>query len=112
MCLYRFRGTWLGALRPLDNKPYGTAIIGNLANGPPFIYILSGLITPLMSDKKQPLRATRKRRTRPKTGLTVADVARVASVSPMTVSRVVNGELMVRQHMQILARGYLCRSSN
>jgi LacI family transcriptional regulator len=45
-----------------------------------------------MRDSNQPLRTTRKRRARQKTAPTVADVARAAGVSAMTVSRVVNGE--------------------
>ena len=45
-----------------------------------------------MRNRNQPLRTTRKRRSREKMGPTVADVAREAGVSPMTVSRVVNGE--------------------
>lgn len=45
-----------------------------------------------MQRSKKPPRTTRKRRPGQKTGPTVADVARAAGVSPMTVSRVVNGE--------------------
>lgn len=48
-----------------------------------------------MRAKNQPPRSARKRRPRVKSGPTVADVARVAGVSPMTVSRVVNGEAKV-----------------
>ena len=48
-----------------------------------------------MAERKKPPRTARNRRSRQKPAPTVADVARMAGVSPMTVSRVVNGEAYV-----------------